>query len=653
MIELTSNKVMLNNLGTQLSGELRVDFMKLGVLNAPVSAYLDNNYFTYSGTKEVIEEFAENDNNGRPRSDKKFSLKDLSIIKMFRELNKEDEGNTESLSLKMGEAPVINPPWQFNELDDVRSNLSYPRMGRIYLENIYSNFPIVVFQPGREKYNTNFLSFFTKGLGSDAKNINNYIREGGDPSLLNSIRLGLTNIKNATLSIIDGALGLIGLNSANLSKYIVFKPAMKLYRQIINGLFREVAANMGLLNLTAEPYNLPVKNGKMGYDETEDGYSTAEGNGGEGSVLGKNKDKIADVGSFLGDLGDAFSSSYRGSVNHLDILQMIPGSNYRDKNGGILMYMGDMLNKCYLPFLCQNTISVSETFSNGTKTHPIMDQINSLSQEASDDRAFGGAKQLLDSVTGASGGNIVEKVTSMGQIAVDKVVKTVTGEVASNAGEMGLIMTGGGRMLVPEIWASSSYSRNYSIDFKFYSPVGDTVSVMENVYIPFLILFALTAPIQSGHSAYTSPFIVKVFSKGLFSIDLGIIESLTVTRGEDKNDRTRWGYPRTLKVSISIKDLAPTMMMSIGGGAFWKYRKANTGLSEYIATLSGLSISDRMDLARNFKVYWSQLVGSLGTKFSLESIGFSFSQSIFMKPFSNWASKRLISIDSLRTKNIY
>jgi hypothetical protein len=110
----------------------------------------------------------------------------------------------------------------------------------------------------------------------------------------------------------------------------------------------------------------------------------------------------------------------------------------------------------------------------------------------------------------------------------------------------------------------------------------------------------MTAPIQTGKIMYMSPFSVKVFSKGLFSIENGIIESMTVTRGEEKNDRTRWGYPRTMKISLSIKDLQPAMMLSLGGSAFWKYRKANSSLTEYISTLCCLSISDRFSLARNF-----------------------------------------------------
>lgn len=649
--KIISDKVMLNNLGTEMTGELRMEFEKYDILNTPISTCLDDNYYMYGGSVDIIKKFDEEDSTGRARNNTKTALKDLGIFKMFSELTADDEGSGNTLSLKMGDAPVVNPPWQFNELDDVRSNTSYPHMGRVYLENIYTNFPIIVFQPGRERYNVNFLSFFTKGLGADAKTINNYIREGGDPSLLGKIVIGLINIKNLTLSIIDGALNIIGLGSANAAKYITFKPAMKLYRQMINGLMREVAANMGLLNLTSSSSLIPTKDGKLGYEES-DGSSTEE-EGSSGSVLGAIKDKVSDITSFIGGAASAFTSSYKGSVNHLDIIQLLPGSNYKDKDSGLLMYMGDMLNKTYIPFLCQNNISVSETLSNTTQAHPLMEQINSMSQEAANDRAFGGAKMLLDSIVNSSGANIFQKIEGMASNAIDKAVKTATGEISSHMGEMGLIMTGGGRMLIPEIWASSSYSRNYSIDFTFFSPLGDTVSVFENAYIPFLILFALTAPIQSGNATYTSPFVIKVFSKGFFSVDFGIIESLTVTRGEDKNDRTRWGYPRTLKVSVNVKDLSPTMMMSIGGGAFWKYRKANTGLSEYIATLCGLSLSDRMDMARNFKVYWSQVISSIGTSLSLESIGFSFSQSLFMKPFTTWIGKRYVSVDTTRSKGIY
>ena len=606
--------------------------------------------------------------------------------------NANEYDGLENVSLRFGESPVLNAPWQFNELDDVRSNTTYPHMGRVYLTYIYSNFPIITIQPGREKMNANILSFFTKGLGGDSKALNKYIRSGGSPKFLDSIKIGLINIKNTTLGVIEGALSLMGLNFADASKFITFKPAMKLYRQLVNNLLREYAANLGLLNLTREKYgtqsfNFEIDNNKaLSTDEEEYLKSSNSDPEDDDKEVAKNIDSklkdgiIKDSANIGADPGDntnfgeitdlaqsavssgwatvdndeydkTTASSYRGTIPRLDILDMIPKIAFKNVDSGISQFFGNIENRSYLPFLCQSNISISETFSNSTKEHPIVGQINSMSEAAADAKGMGQASKMVESAEKLLGepkdiGNILNDLAG-------SIVKKTAGEIGSYMGEMGAIMNGDGKLLVPEIWSTSSYSRSYSVEFDFWSPVGDIVSIFENVYIPYLLLVALTSPLQTGYSSYISPFVIKVFSKGLFSVDFGMIESLTVTRGDNAgNDRTKDNFPRSIKVSVAIKDLSPVMMLSLGNGAFWKYKRANSSLSEYIATMCNLSIGDRMDIARKFETYWALMTSSFKDKFSLNSIGFAFGSQFFLKPAVAW-NKNKVTIDQVNTRNIY
>lgn len=631
-----SKRVALNNLGTEMTGEIRNDMMRLELLNIPISSVLGNN-FESLGTLDVLKKIDEETKNKNNMGGK--TTHENSIIK---NRGIEDEQKGENLSLMLGQSSVINPPWQFNELDDVRSNPDYPHMGRVYLNYIYFNQPIVVFQPCREKYNVNAMSFFTKNLGNDHKALNDYIRSGGQPGLLGSLRHALVSVKNTMLAGIDGVLQLAGLSSARADKYVIFKPAMRLYRKMVNGLLREMAGNMGLIDLSGESGGkVPDFNieDDLDFDPTEGDKSS------DSTTLGGIVKNLTDG---LEDVYDKYSSTYRGSINKLDIIEMIPGSNYSSDPG--LGAMEDYQNKSYIPFMCQNNITVSETFSNSTQTHPLIEQMNSISQENKMNNEFGNAKIFSDAMA-AGGGNIFETASNAFSNVLEGLGRKVGGEIANSAGEMGMILNGDGRMLVPDVWASSGYSRNYSVDFKFFSPLGDTVSVFENEYIQLAILMTMTAPIQTGKIMYMSPFAVKVFSKGLFSIENGIIESMTVTRGEEKNDRTRWGYPRTMKISLSIKDLQPAMMLSLGGSAFWKYRKANSSLTEYISTLCCLSISDRFSLARNFNKTIGNIATEVRDTLSLENLGYNFSTSAIMKPAAWWTRSR-ITADSVRKKNI-
>ena len=684
--KITAKEMTLRNLASDITSEIRNQIQDQDILNIPMSRFRDENYAGNAGTESIfdldraIEDLHEqNTKDGLARS---------MTFGMYKEGMRDEDNNNKgtlsSISLRMGECPVVNPPWQFNELDDVRSNTTYPHIGRVYLTYIYSNFPILTFQPGREKMNANLLTFFTKGLGTDHKVLNEYIRSGGKKGILKGIGMALTSIKNTTLGAIEGVLGFMGINFADASKFITFRPAMKLYREMANNLLREFAANLGLLDLTAENYDSGFnfdlnKDDNEVFNEIKDEEYAKDI---ENSFIGEKKDgidkdlqsivasakeitsseqqeeyeefgtikKVATVvGNAISDGASAISSTYRGSIRRLDILDILPHISFTSNQGKISQFFGDIENRSYIPFLCQSNISISETFSNSTKEHPIMGSVNSLSEQSSDAKGIGGAQEIINQAQSIMGG--ADFMTKMSEMA-NKALKRGAGELVSNVSEMGAIMNGDGKLLVPEIWSSSSYSRSYSVDFKFWSPTGDIVSIFENVYIPYLLLMVLAMPLQTGYHSYVSPFAVKVFSKGLFSVDFGMIESLTITRGDGANDRTRTNFPRSIKVSVSVKDLSPTLMLSLGGGAFWKYKRANSGLTEYIATMCNLSIADRLDMGRKFDTYWALQTASLRDKFSLNNIGYALGSSFIFKPSVAW-NRNKITADQVNVKNIY
>jgi hypothetical protein len=695
--KITSREMTLRNLASDVTSEIREQLREQEILNIPIPEYRDENYAGNSGMETIYEIDEDIKNISKEYSEQ--GLTRSMTFGLYKQGIKDEyskSGVLENVSLRFGESPVINPPWQFNELDDVRSNITYPHMGRVYLTYIYSNFPILTVQPGREKMNANMLSFFTKGLGNDHAVLNKYIRSGGKSGILNGIKMALVSIKNTTLGAIEGTLGLLGVNFADASKFITFKPAMKLYRELTNNLLREFAANLGLLDLTQEGYNSDfnfdvVKDGKFEamsgnsddeeeyYKEIQDSFKeegsqdlipkdmeTKENMSAEEGVLAKGRDDIPENGNEYGFFGSIaklasiaktefvngaskISSTYRGSMRRLDVLDMIPHIAFKNNGLKISQFFGDVENRSYLPFLCQSNISISETFSNSTKEHPIMGTINAMSEEAADSKGIGQASALINGAKAVLGGNgLDEKISEF----LNGATKKLAGEIGSQASEMGAIMNGNGKLLVPEIWASSSYSRSYSVDFKFWSPVGDIVSIFENVYIPYLLWVVLAAPLQTGYHSYVSPFVLKVFSKGLFSVDFGMIESLTVTRGDGSNDRTRTNFPRSIKISVSIKDLSPVLMLSLGGGKFWKYRRANSSLTEYIATMCNLSIADRLDFGRKFDTFWAIHTANMRDKFSLNNIGYSLGSSFIFKPSVAW-NRNKVTIDQVNTKNIY
>jgi len=146
------------------------------------------------------------------------------------------------------------------------------------------------------------------------------------------------------------------------------------------------------------------------------------------------------------------------------------------------------------------------------------------------------------------------------------------------------------------VWSDSTFERGYNLTFKLFSPYGDRLSIFENIYIPFIMLLAMALPKQIGTASYITPFFIRAFAKGLFSCELGIITSLSVSKGEDMNDRTFEGYPRSMTVSLNIKDLTPKLSLSLDGGVFGVISAKNVGFKEYLFNLANIDLSDRIAL---------------------------------------------------------
>jgi hypothetical protein len=620
-IEVKSKILALRNLGTKVSKDIREQITNQGSLlqtgsfldyyaNGTADFYRENPSLNFGGTVDGIEDSAASNEADDPKS----------------------------LSLKMGLCPVVNPPWQWNELDDPPSNRAYPKIGRVYLENILSNYPIVVIEPGRAKYNTAFFNMWGTSLAGKADQLNDYIRTGGKPEGTEIIKAALSAIKNITVGVVDSLFQL--LTNTEESKFMNFKPAMSLYTNYCNELLREVATNMKLLNLSDEMTQADMNAMGATYSESDD-FKEEErlivNISRRNSIIDNDENYSSD---------NLIASSYLGTLDALNVINFIPKSNRT------IMAFTDQANRCFLPFMAQRGISCSETFTNTTETHPLASQVNSKAQELEQERGVGLWGKSVEAAMGLSKGINGSEIL---ETLVEKFNTYMVGEALASTTELGLVFAGKGRMSFPEVWANSSFSRSYSLEFKFYSPVGDAVSIFENTRIQLLMLLALTLPLQTAKNLYTSPFCIRVYSKGLFSIDFGMIDSLVVQRGEETNNYSVQGYPRTIRVTVNLKDLSPVMMLSLGQGALSGFKRANSGLIEYLAVIGGLTIADRHSIARRWKTYWSRWWNKVTDSYlNLGSLGFNFSQSFIMKPYMFFTrANAKVDIDKIPKPNTY
>ena len=123
-----------------------------------------------------------------------------------------------------------------------------------------------------------------------------------------------------------------------------------------------------------------------------------------------------------------------------------------------------------------------------------------------------------------------------------------------------------------------------------------------NIFVPLFHLINFAGPQQLGKNAYSSPFLVRAHFKSMFTVDMGIITSMTIARGNESK-WTASGLPTEVDVSFDIKDLYPVMMM---------LQKAdetvyNTGLVDYVANLCGINMN-KPDVLRMGDIYISKFL---------------------------------------------
>ena len=265
----------------------------------------------------------------------------------------------------------------------------------------------------------------------------------------------------------------------------------------------------------------------------------------------------------------------------------------------------DLLNKDFLRFFGANTSipfymdaenAISESFGNETSESMLSQKANQFSDTAREIQFIAGTADvggIVGAVKNAvvgSGSNILDAASGV----LDSVGSAIVGKglMSRLTNELTTIVTGG-KIIFPEIWSGSSYSRSYSLKMKLRSPDPDPVSIFLNVYIPIILLISMAAPRQIDNSAnsYQSPFLVRATYKSIFNCELGLITSLSIDKGGEDMWNTM-GMPIQAEVTIDIKDLYSNMFISKSQGIM-----NNTAQMDYLALMAGLDMNE-MDITR-------------------------------------------------------
>ena len=242
-----------------------------------------------------------------------------------------------------------------------------------------------------------------------------------------------------------------------------------------------------------------------------------------------------------------------------------------------------------------------ESFSNSTAESEFansINQVNNLSREIG--FLMGGATgTAYNELLANNFSDAFDQITSF----TDKYIQVLPALLTSRLRNTLDTIKVGGQLVFPEIWNDSDFSRSYDINIKLRTPDGDPYSWYLNIGVPLIHLLAFTLPRQLGYNGIQSPFLVRAFYKGQFNVNMGIISSLSITRGE-KSKWTLSALPLDVDVNISIKDLYQSLSMSPKND--YVGLSKNVDQLDYIANLCGINVN-KPDIMRAIELDLNRL----------------------------------------------
>lgn len=437
-------------------------------------------------------------------------------------------------------------------------------IGRTFITNICMEAPIVTFIPGKPLY-----------LPASSK------KQG--------IARGLLEAANHDLSTLNEALKTQSLHDK--LRYYDFQQDYYNYMIYVNILCSTAAAFLELGNKELDGIPLTKYDWKN-YRWNATGYSTAFGN-------------------ILVGLG----SKMKGAVNELltkgaSVLGI--GKSNNNSNTKVTSYnerpeddkdFGDALNSIltstnYVQFYVDSSSGLSESAENSTaesKFEGMLQSGSDLSKEIQFVANSGGldAKEFSNSLG--------EGIDVMKEMLVGEDYKGMGGIISRITSGLSNVVKGD-TMIFPEVYQNSKYNKNYSIIVDLRTPYGNKFSYFINILVPLFHILALTVPKQSTANTYSSPFLVKAYYPGVFSCNLGIIQSIQIDKCPSGDGWTVDGYPSEVKVTINLVDLYSDLNITPGGDVVLFL--SNSSLIEYIATSCGVNIvtpqlNKRVDMVVN------------------------------------------------------
>ena len=206
----------------------------------------------------------------------------------------------------------------------------------------------------------------------------------------------------------------------------------------------------------------------------------------------------------------------------------------------------------FVTFRVDSTGPTTETFSNTVGESSIAGKLNGM--------VSGVRSMRFDAAEFQTGVGMVDAVTNG--------IKSMITGAADAIGVSGLAaFAGNSNIDIPQTWQSSAAQlpkMTYTMELRSWS--GTPMGRFRRLWVPVSMLLAGALPLSHGKQAYGSPFICEAYSRNRISCKLGMIDSLTITRGVGNLGRNMEGDPLGVTVQFSIVDMSSIVHMPITTG---------------------------------------------------------------------------------------
>lgn len=490
---------------------------------------------------------------------------------------------------------VFGAPYQLLDSVDRRFPDINSHVGNEYLRNILLDSPILHIKPGLPKYTG----------GTDATSISQGVKDiymdvtQGDMSFASSL---LDQLATSTI---------FGGGSKLQKRMFGFRECYYDYMQHVNYMCRSMATFLNLTKGAELPSGAFTANGtfeefatfkwenyRMMADSrvlkpseylveigesgiVADIKATGHTASGIGKLFLSGVLGLTDVatGGNIDGLGDISSEVMSGGLNEIsEAWKFAANTSMSDS----------LVDKiCSVEFMVEPT-SFTETLVNDTAPSTIENLIDGISSDLGAEIAFitnsNADLGMIEGVADLLGSTLDSAVTMLGGL-----VQTTAGGFTGNLFNGAFNSIKGQKMIYPEIYKKSNSQMDYNFSITLTSPYGDIYNYFMNIIVPLMHLIALAAPRMVTANTTTSPYMIQAYIPGMCTCHLGIISQMNIQKNPTGKHVSVHGFPLTVKVDFTIKELYNAMSISPGNDP--SSFLFNETLNDYMSNLAGLAPS--------------------------------------------------------------